>query len=1324
MNKLIILVCFLSAICLTLHSQTRIVRHYTINEGLANNAVYSISQDKKGRMWFGTIDGLHSFDGNIIRVWRDERVSSLGSNIYTIKEDDRQHLWIGSDQGLSLFNLKTESFCAFSTQTSMGSRINTPVSRITMDSNKNMWIATVGQGIFRYNPHTDELYQYTAMGKINSDYILDIIEDSSGVIWIASMNDGISKFIPSEDLFQKVAAGGVRNTTTIFEDARQNIWVGSSRNGLYWLDRKGNKLVQKLKPSDSKRVFQVRSIVERIPGELLIASDEGLTKYNTQTGEKHIIHSDQNQPHGLNDNYLQTLFIDREQALWVGTYFGGVNYIPPTGDNFIHYYKGNTQLDGRIISVFAKANDNNLWLGTDDAGFYYWDRLKNTFKSYKPQHTSSSPTYHNIHALLQDGDKLYIGMYMGGLDIMDLNTGKIKNHQFGSSARSLYSSGIYALYKDSYQQLWVGTTSGLNRYIPETDDFERIYEVHPADISYIMEDKKGHLWVCSLNKGIFRLDRQTQKWEHFYWKIGEDEMSSVIPTNKIITACIDGKENLWLGTDGCGLLKYDDKSNTFVKVVLPENIRVIYKIIAAKNELWLTTSNGMYCYQPANGNIKTYNKYDGLQDNQFLPNSAIQLSDGTIFAGGINGFNEFHPEKIIRNARKSNVILSDFQLFNKSVKVSEEDSPLSTSITYAEQLVLEHQHSIFSLSVSTLSYINPTKNQYKYKLDGFEKNWTETNSAPHVTYTNLPSGNYTFRVSSSNGDGVWNEDAIVLPIQVLPPWWASVPFIVFYICLGLGGLAYFYYRMIKKQKEKLAILAIEKDKEIYQSKIEFFTHMIHEIRTPLTLILAPLENVMRLTGSIQEAMPQLQVIERNGKRLLSLVNQLMDFRKVESGGMNVNLVNTDVKGILSSICQRFSLSAELKHIKVVLNMPENACYANVDPEAFTKIVSNLLSNALKFTISHIWIDLISVEGRKLELRIKDNGQGIALEEQEKIFTPFYQIKENRPSDNIGTGVGLLLVKKLVDMMHGELKLESEPGTGSTFIIWFEQSEQKEAPKQEESLAITTVPEEPEKIDEQKPYHILIVDDNQDLLDYLRTLLAPSYKISCASNGKEALKLLDEWIPDLVISDVMMPEMNGIEFCKRMKQNLRTSHIPIILLTAKVETCDYVEGLENGADLYIAKPFSSDIIKAQIHSLFINREKVKGNFRNEPMSHLDTMAHSQLDKVFLEKIAKIIENRMTDSDFTVDILAQEVGISRTGLFTKIKAVSGMTPNDFIRIIRLKKAAELLSHNDMQVSEACFQVGFSSPSYFTKCFQAQFGVGPAEFKRIKSNAGHTG
>lgn len=1317
MNKRISLFAFLFILCLAVRCQTRNVRHYTINEGLANNAVYSISQDMKGRMWFGTIDGVHSFDGNGIRVWRDERVPSLGSSIYTIREDDRQRLWIGSDQGLALFNLRTESFSTFDVQTVSGVKINTPVSHIMLDSKKTLWIGTVGQGLFHYDSHADKLYQYTALGKINSDYISYILEDSSGIIWVATMNAGVSRFVPSEDLFQQVAADGVKNTITLFEDSRRNLWVGSSGNGLYLLEKKDKQLVQKLKPSDSKGVLQVRSIVEWIPGELLIASDEGLTSYNIVTGKGETLRSDYRQTNGLNDNYLQTLFVDHEQALWVGTYFGGVNYIPPTGNSFIHYYRGNTQLDARIISVFAQADQDNLWLGTDDAGFFYWDRKKNTFKSYKPQHSVSGPTYHNIHALLQDGDKLYIGMYMGGLDIMDLKTGKFKNYKFGSSSRSLYASGIYALYKDSAQCLWVGTTNGLNKYIPETDDFERIYEVHPANVSYIMEDKKGYLWVCSLNQGIFRLDRKTQKWEHFSLRTGEEENQSVIPSNKIITACLDEKENLWFGTDGCGLLKYNYEEEVFEKVVLPENIRVVHKIIAANNELWLTTSNGMYCYQPENGSIKIYNKLDGLQENQFLPNSGIQLADGTIFVGGINGFNEFHPDRLASPNQKTTVVLADFQLFNKPVKVGSDNSPLSTSITYADHLVLEHKHSIFSLSVATLNYANPSKNQYKYKLEGFEKDWTETNSAPRVTYTNLPSGNYTFRVSASNGDGVWNENAIVFPIRVLPPWWASTCFIILYVCMGIGMLACLYYRMNKKQREKLMMMAVEKDKEIYQSKIEFFTHMIHEIRTPLTLILAPLENVMRSTGSIGEAMPQLLVIERNGKRLLSLVNQLMDFRKVESGGMNVTLVDVDIKAILAAVCQRFSLSAELKNVKIVLTMPDAACYAKVDPEAFTKIVSNLLTNALKFTVSHIWIDLIPTEENKLELRIKDNGQGIAVEEQEKIFTPFYQIRENRPTDNIGTGVGLLLVKKLVSLMHGELKLESELGLGATFIIWFDRSEQGET-LQDEARQTVILPQAPIDVTEQKPYHILVVDDNQDLLNYLRMLLAPRYQITCASNGKEALDLLSELMPDLVISDVMMPVMDGMELCRKIKQNFRTSHLPVVLLTAKVETGDYVEGLENGADLYVAKPFSSDIIKAQIHSLLSNRERMKGSFKTEPMLPSASVASSRIDKEFLEKVTGIIESRMIDSDFSVDVLAQEIGISRTGLFTKLKAVSGMTPNDFIRIIRLKKAAVLLSQDGVQVSEACFQVGFSSPSYFAKCFQAQFGVAPTEFKRMKT------
>lgn len=1317
MNKLTLLL-FLSIITQSIWGNARIVKHYTINDGLANNAVYSITQDRKGKMWFGTIDGLHNYDGNEIRVWRDANIKTLGSNIYAINEDSNEVLWVGSEKGLSLFNLKTERFTTFDEQTEAGIRINTPVGRIITDSNQNIWIATAGQGVFRYEITADKLTQYTSPGKINSDFITSLLLDKSGTLWIATRNAGISRYNPTLDLFQEVNQCANIRIISLLEDYKGNIWVGSGQDGLFLLDKSKMELTHKLKPQSKKHLFQIRSMVEWESGELFLASDEGLMRYNTLTGDTQTFSSTHHFSNQLNDNHLQTLFIDKDKSLWIGTYFGGVNYIPSFTNNFQHYNNENTTIKARYIGVIAEADDNNLWIGSDDDGFYHWDRVKNHFTTYNIKRQGSfKPSYHNIHALLQDDDKLYIGMYLGGLDILDLKTGEYTNHKSGKSINSLYASGVYALYKDSLQQIWVGTNGGLNKYRPHSDDFERVNDVYPADVSYIIEDKSNNLWVCSFDNGIFRYDKTTNNWHHYADKEDDSSYTSPIPTNKIITAEVAWDGTLWVGTDGDGLLKFDYDNLVFNKVDLPPYIRVIQKIIAHGTELWITTSNGMYCYNPLNGMINGYNKYDGLQENQFLPNSGLRLSDGTIFVGGINGFNEFHPNHIIHNNQHSTLILSDFQIFNKPVKVSEENSPLTTSITYTDALTLKHDHSIFSLTVADLNYINPSKGVYKYKLDGFEKEWTITNIVPHVTYTNLPSGRYTFLVSSSNGNDIWAENVISLPIKILPPWWGSYPAIVVYVLLVIAALVCFYIYMLNKQKKKLALLSMEKDKEIYQNKIDFFTHMVHEIRTPLTLILSPLENVMNSRKTVRDEMPQLQIIERNGKRLLNLVNQLMDFRKVEAGGMKLKLINTNITDTLRTIYQRFELSAKLKNIEVVLTTPSVDCYAFVDQEAFIKIVSNLLTNALKFTSTHIWIELNLTQEKKIELRIKDNGRGIALEEREMIFAPFYQIRESRPSDNIGTGVGLLLVKTLVDMMNGELKLESEVGIGSVFTVAFAQSTSAVLNHPCDEIVIearvNAIKEKTEDVDFQ--HKILIVDDNQDLLDFLRILLSPIYKTECVLNAKSALPLTEEFMPDIIISDIMMPDIDGIEFCRMIKQNLKTSHIPVILLTAKVETGDYVLGLENGADFYITKPFSAEVIKAQISSLLMNRERLRGSFKTIPTISAVSVASNKLDKIFIDRVSDIIDARITDSDFTVDVLAFEAGISRTGLFTKIKAITGMTPNDYIRIIRLKKAAHLLSTQDLQINEVCYQIGFSSPSYFAKCFQAQFGISPIEFKR---------
>lgn len=1288
-------------------------RQYTINEGLSNNAVYSIFQDSRGMMWFGTIDGLHSFDGQRIRVWRNApKEVPLGSIIYSITEDHSQRLWVATDTGLALFDLRTEEFTPFQATTDAGVSIRSCISDVCMDSHQNMWVTTMGQGLFCYNSQTGKLRQFTAPNQLPSDRVVAVMEGRDGTIWITTIDKGICSYTPSTDKFRYYKDERYERNLIMFEDSHANLWVGNSGQGLLLLNRESGTFEQKVKPQSNQELLQIRSIAEWQPGVLLLASDEGLMAYKETNNEWNILKSSMSSNGDLNDNYLHYLYVDRENGLWIGTYFGGVNYLSPTSSNFTYYHTTNTNIDGKIISAFAKDEKENLWIGTDDAGFFYWDRKNDSYTSYKPKGNNRTPTYQNIHALLADDDRLYIGMYMGGLDILDLKTGLFHNFKASESPNSLYSSSVYALYKDSYNELWVGTTSGLNRFHAQTNTFERIFEVHPADVTCIVEDQKGYLWVSSSNKGLYRYDRKAGKWKN-YRHAPKDKHS--LPTDKVITLNVDYNQRLWIGTDGKGLCRYDYETDGFVDIpALDPSIRVIHRIIADNEHLWITTSNGLLKLQPEQGTLKIYNKYDGLQDNQFSPNAGIRMNDGIIYIGGINGFNAFRPAEMVQNSQIPTVVLTDFLLFNKHVQTSTENSPLSAAISYTEKLVLDKHHSIFSLEFAALSYTGALKNRYKYKLEGFEEEWTEITGEPRVTYTNLPPGNYTFRVSASNGDGVWNENGIALPLKVLPPLWRSYPFLVMYVLGIIGFICYIFYRMRRQHQKKMAYMAARKDKELYHAKIDFFTYIVHEIRTPLTLILAPLDNIMKSTGKVTDVIPQLQVVERNGQRLLTLVNQLMDFRKIEEGGMEVHCRVTNVSSLLEDIYKRFKFSAELKNIHVSLTQPQEACYVHLDPEAFTKVVSNLLSNALKFTSDCIAIELtLNQEKNKVELSVRDNGCGIHAKEQQEIFKPFYQVKEDRPSDYIGTGIGLLLVKKLVGLMQGELSLESEVGSGSLFKICFPiASEKAEEPMAEVILEPKESVQMPVEV-QKSAYSLLIVDDNMDLQHFLSELFSTTYQVFCASDGEEALQLLADQPVDLVISDVMMPGIDGFELCKRIKNNLATSHIPVLLLTAKVAMEDRIEGLETGADVYVEKPFSADVLKVQVRSLLENRERLRRGYSHTPLTPINTVAISQMDEAFLARMSALVESNMTNPDFSVETLAQELCMGRSSFFAKVKGISGMTPNDFIRLIRLKKAAELFTSGENCISDVCFRIGFSSPSYFAKCFQLQFGVSPTEY-----------
>lgn len=1311
-NRLTLSILISVCSCCAVWAHNRNVRHLTIDDGLSSNTIYSIIQDDLGRMWFGTNDGLHCYDGRNITVWRDPSMPSLGQVIYCMAENHDKQLWVGSDKGLSIFDLRKEKFIEPSQFYNDDVRIKSSVSDILFAKDGTAWIATTAQGVFRHDPKTGHTDHYAAIGRINSDIIHDLEEDSGGTIWAVSPEEGLSRFDKKHNLFMPVASSP-RNTKSIFEDKAHNLWVGTT-TGLCSFDRNSGVWETHISPSGNN-VLQIRQIVEHDPGILILASDEGLTTYNTATGETTNIKASHTLPDNLNDNYLHSLFIDRENGLWIGTFFGGANYIPPSFRLFNHYFSGNSGLPARIISVFAKADNGDVWIGSDDAGFFRWNRKDNSFKTFG-NHLTPGQTYFNTHALLQDGDKLFIGMYMGGLDIYDLKTGTFRNHKGGQHPNTLYSSSIYAIFKDSRGAIWIGTTRGLNRYRPETDDFERVFEVNHADVEYIFEDQAGFVYACSLDQGLYRLDPDKNVWEQFLISDNKDLPSPGFTVSNVVTGAEDNSGRIWVGTDGWGLFRFEPEKKCFIREPLPQSLRVVNKIIPVDDRLWITAPNGLYCYSPDSGKIQTFNKLSGLQDNLFMPNSGICLDDGSILIGGINGFNEFKPSDFDFTSKNPDVIITDLTLFNRRAAVDADDSPLTCSLAYSDRLTLSHHYSIFSISVVIPSYVNPAQNRFLYKLEGFDPDWNEGPADGRVSYTNLPTGDYRFRVKASDGAGGWNDDSLSFPIKVLPPWWLSLPMMVVYALTFIFGVYALFLRLKRKQKLELQTMEARKDKELYQSKIVFFTHMVHEIRTPLTLILTPLETVMKSKRLVSEELPTLNVIARNGRRLLDIVNKLMDFRKIESGRMDINLHPVDVRQLAVETYRNILPMAEAKGIGLDLKVPEGLCMAMADDEALRHVIENLLSNALKFTSSHIWIEICDDDAGAWCMTVRDNGRGIPEEEREKIFAPFYQVAGSQPQDNIGTGIGLLLVKKYMELMHGTLRLESSVGKGSSFSVSLPMTEEKVTVAEEKvSVEPGLTPEAGNQSDSPDKDRLLIVEDNDDLLTFLRNLFSGIYEVGCASNGRQALEMLAATPYDIVLSDVMMPEMDGMELCRRIKTSLSTSHIPVVLLTARVESDDYIEGFENGADLYVSKPFSSDVLKAQVKGILKIRRQLRLDFGKNPQIPVrDLVPDSKMDNELLAKIERIVMDHISEEDFNVDLLAQEIGISRTGLFTKLKAVAGMTPNALVKRIKLNEAARLLSEEDCRISEACYRVGFVSRSHFAKYFQEQFGVSPAEYK----------
>lgn len=1307
-------------------------KYYKVEDGLSSNTVYAIIQDAKGYIWVGTEDGLNRFDGYHFQFYRNtprDTTTIINNYVYSLYEDIHGQLWAGTEIGISLYDHKRNAFNRFSKKTKDNIDVNDRIQNIFSDDKGNIWISSLRQGVFLYNENnTLKLYSFDKYVDNKQEPVSTtcIYKDKDNTIWALTLNTiytlykydaHADEFIPAfpqtdRELLKKL------KSYCMLEDNFGTLWLGSWNDGLFEVDKTTGVKNNYLNPENQGGLTHIHSMTEYEPGKLLIGSNGGLTSFRVSPVmgnrlESHIIEPI------LSSRFVYPIYKDREGGLWIGTYYGGINYSSPNW-NYFSTYKHDpyeNSISGNVVSTFCEDHSGNLWIGTDDEGLNFFNTKTERFKVYKPDKNKNSLSYHNVHALCLDNDKLWIGTYSGGLNVMDLATEKFTCYYSDPlDTNALNSNNINSLFKDSRGNIWIGTTSGINLYDREKDNFRCVKNID-AVIPDIIQVGNS-IWAASIGGGIHVYDLDTEQWKNYLFD--PNEPFSLI-SNDVICMCQDESGCLWIGTNS-GLCRFDVNTQSFIQepVNFPSNM--ICSIFSDNGSLWIATTKGLVYYDPRFHQYRTFTKDDGLLSEQFTAKAGIKTSSGRIYLGTTNGFNAFYSRQIETNSYIPQIQITGFQLFNESLNIHDHISHDHRSDT--QQIVLPYNQNGFSFEYASLSFFAPEKNEYAYMLQGFDKSWNFVGKERKATYTNIPPGEYFFKVKGSNNDLIWNQNGLSIKLVITPPFWWNKWSISFYILLLIalivGLITYFRRKDQEKNRIRIEKIKNEQEKEAYNSKINFFTMITHEIRTPVSLIKGPLEQIIQTSHLLPENLKQdLKIIDRNTQRLLDLINQILDFRKIEKETVFVSFSDQNVYEFLLNIYDRFKSFVEHKQIKFVYVYDSQTFHTGIDVENLTKVVSNLLNNASKFTNDYIELSLrTNTEEGKFEISVKDNGPGIEASEQETIFKPFYQTSKGHKS---GTGLGLYLVKSIVDAWKGKIELKSEPGSGSTFLVTLPINDNFlfSGGKEITPVEINNEPTETDDDDsgfvqEDEKAVILIVEDNSDMQEFVMRNLLTNYMVLVAGDGFEGLKLLEKEKVDLIISDIMMPNMDGIEFCQKVKSNLLWNHIPFIMLTAKTTISSKVEALDIGADAYIEKPFSISYLLARVRNLLQSRRNLMKRFSETPFVSLQSIAGNKTDEEFLSKVNDIIEKNIDNVDFAMEDLAEELHISSSGLFAKIKNLTGITPNKLLLTVRLKKASELLAENRYRVNEVCYKVGFNNPSYFAKCFQKQYHILPKDFK----------
>lgn len=1281
-------------------------------DGLSSNNVKAILQDKFGFMWFGTKNGLNRYDGRNIRRYNcyDPILKRGNNNIGAIYEHG-DSLWLGTDRGVFVYDMRLSRFSHFSEKSREGVGIDDWVADIIGDVYGNIWVLAPNQGVFRIAEGKMDFFSVTDHGgdKARIPQCMTFVGDA---LYVGTSNQGVFRYDYNAGKFREVgnpaACARLRTMLIVALDSigEHTLLIGDADGDFVVYDILTGE-VHAIPFSGTGSVYLRTAL--KIDDELWIGTQNGLYILNLTDGSETCITPSTMGGSGLSDNIIYTLYPDRDGNVWAGTMFGGVNYLQRRGLVFEKYTSGNSQrsLSGKLVRGLTATDDGSIYIGLEDGGLDILDSRTAAVR----RGTGYTGSRSGVLTVKSNDNKVYVGHVRNGLAVLEPG----KKPAVILKTLEGEENSVYAVFEDVEGNLWVGLQWGLYRLDAASGDLKQIDDIGYDWIVDIFQASDSTIWIASMGNGVWRYMPQNDTYHHYAFDEG---YSNGLRSNSVSAIAEDSKGVIWLSTDRGGLSRYNPSSDNFttfgVEEGLPDN--VVYNVLEDEDGfLWFGTNNGLVKFNSETGAVKHFSARHDDMVGSYNYNSAVKGRDGKFYFGGIGGIIAFDPSKDEIADSLPPLYLTHMRMGNDEVLPGEKGSPLKENLLYVNSIEIPHSSGTISFSVALPNYASHSAVSYSYRLLPNDKDWIQITDPGNLSFIGLGAGDYTLEIMAECGGlhTVRPYNLSVLP-SWYETWWATLIYTLLFGGLVYTAWRYWKYRQEREMIKRANMMSMRKEKELYKNKIQFFTEIAHEIRTPLSLIGSPLEAIDEIGVGDERIERYLKTIRLNTNRLLDLTNHLLDFQKIDSLEHELTFGNVDITAMVQEILSRFEFTIRFREKELEVSLPDRPVIATVDKEALTKVMSNLFNNALKYSESRIMISL-SADDDNFKLEVASDGNPIIGENRLRIFEPFYQIDTNGHAG--GVGIGLPLSSTLAKLHNGSLVLADGSRLSNTFIL--------EIPLRQEGLASEVEPsatmaeyvmeEESAFTPTADGYSLLLVEDNDEMRGFLSEQLSKSFSVETATDGRAALEILGDHKFDMIVTDIMMPEMDGYELCRKVKENVDLSHIPVVFLTAKNDLDSKVKALKCGGEAYIEKPFSIKYFRQQIMSLLDNRQHEREAFLKKPFFTVDNMKLNKADEEFMNKVIAIITDNIGDENFSVESMADTFCMSRSSLLRRIKTLFNLSPVELIRLIKLKKAAELIQEGKYRIGDVCYMVGINSSSYFSKLFFRQFGITPKAFEK---------